>query len=490
MRKFAYTRHSLTLVVLFWIFGRGALAEDAAQCQQLLAEAQTALAGNDFSTAASRYRQVLKSCDDSAETWSNLGLMQYQGGEHSQAEASFQAALRRKPALFVPNLFLGLAYLESKRTREAVPYLLRAQKLNSRDPQPALALGRAYSELAQLGDACQWYGRAVELDSTSAEAWFGLGTSYLRRAQEDGAVLAKAHRESPYFHALTAEIEARQQLKKEESGTEENNGVPTSARHSCGHVSDFGLSARPESELLNQAACSFASGDYTAASLASHRLTRVSPRNAAGWYWAFKADRKLALGALSRAGEVDPGSPRNDVILGDAYRREKLYRNAEEEYEKALAVAPGDPAALFGLAANYFEDSRLDQALPAGRRAVARRPSDPEVNLLISEILVAKLNYEEAEPYLKRSLALPPGELPRVHALLGKVYDRTNRDREAVAELKLGLASDEDGSVHYQLARLYQKMGDQKSAAITLQEVKLLLKKREAREGQTMDADR
>jgi predicted Zn-dependent protease len=52
----------------------------------------------------------------------------------------------------------------------------------------------------------------------------------------------------------------------------------------------------------------------------------------------------------------------------------------------------------------------------------------------------------------------------RVHALLGKVYAKTNRTREAIVELKLGLPSDKDGSLHYQIARLYLKVGDPDSA--------------------------
>jgi len=44
------------------------------------------------------------------------------------------------------------------------------------------------------------------------------------------------------------------------------------------------------------------------------------------------------------------------------------------------------------------------------------------------------------------------------------VYAKTNRTNEAIAELKLAVADDKDGHIHYQLARLYLKAGDRDAA--------------------------
>ena len=109
-------------------------------------------------------------------------------------------------------------------------------------------------------------------------------------------------------------------------------------------------------------------------------------------------------------------------------------------------------------------------------------PSDPEINLLLSEILVAQGRYDEAEPHLKVSLGVQKGEVARVHALLGKVYARSARPRQAMAELKQALSGDADGSAHYQLGRLYQEMGDNKDAALMFAQCKILVAKRDARD--------
>jgi predicted Zn-dependent protease len=89
---------------------------------------------------------------------------------------------------------------------------------------------------------------------------------------------------------------------------------------------------------------------------------------------------------------------------------------------------------------------------------------DGEINLLMGEILVAELKYPDAEPFLKRGLPSRPDLQPRVHALLGRVYAALGREKEAIEELRQGVASDEDGGIYYQFARLYHKAGDAKAA--------------------------
>jgi tetratricopeptide (TPR) repeat protein len=62
----------------------------------------------------------------------------------------------------------------------------------------------------------------------------------------------------------------------------------------------------------------------------------------------------------------------------------------------------------------------------------------------------------------------------RLHALLGQVYAETNRIPAAILEYKAGLAADEDGSMHFQLARLYQKSGDKNEADAAFRDSKRL----------------
>jgi predicted Zn-dependent protease len=71
-----------------------------------------------------------------------------------------------------------------------------------------------------------------------------------------------------------------------------------------------------------------------------------------------------------------------------------------------------------------------------------------------------------------------PQMVPRVHALIGKAYAETGRTQEAIEQLKMGASSDVSGSLHYQLARLYRKMGDSKNASAALEEMKTIKQRR------------
>jgi predicted Zn-dependent protease len=103
------------------------------------------------------------------------------------------------------------------------------------------------------------------------------------------------------------------------------------------------------------------------------------------------------------------------------------------------------------------------------------------MNLILGEALMSQRAYAEAEPYLLKSLHAKPQMLPRIHALIGKAYAETGRTQEAIEQLKLGAASDEDGSVQYLLARLYRKIGDSKDANEALERMKTIKEQRETR---------
>lgn len=580
----------LTIALAAWI-PAVAQPDPAARLESLLAEARQAQASSDFRAAAAAYREALVLRPDSAELWSNLGLMQHESGEYSPAAEAFRAALRLNQALFVPNLFLGLDLLQLKRPREAIPYLLASEKLKPDDPQPALALGRAFHALWEPEKSDRWYRRALVLSPRNGEAWYGLGLAYFGLAEAAGAKLTGSFRESVYVAELTASAfaeqgrlteaihtyrdllsskavpprcshasygfvlirhgdpaEAEQEFRSDlkscpaagvgmaralfESGAREkglamladlassdqaefDSSLPrfwegldaqqletrlAQLRQSTGLMGGV-VSARlgegvrsaplleperpiPEfgnvEDLQKFASNAFFSGHFRTAALAGDRLRQKYPNNPAGWYWAVRANLKLGVVALARAGEVEPDSPRIHALLGDAYQRRKMFDEAREEYFKVLAVSPDSVAGLAGLAATDLANDRIEEAQVSAQKALARSPADSEINLLMGEILVARREYANAEPYLEHSLHARPDLLPRAHALLGQVCARTGRPKEAIKELTQGLASDEDGSVHYQLARLYQEAGDARAAAAAFEKSKQLRARHDA----------
>jgi predicted Zn-dependent protease len=227
--------------------------------------------------------------------------------------------------------------------------------------------------------------------------------------------------------------------------------------------------------------CSYYAADFQTTSFAGQALKKNSKTRAEGLYWESKADQKLAIAALVRAGEIDANSPRMHVLLGDVFREEHRWDEAEAEYRKAVALDPKNSNARLNLAITLFAELKTDDAFNLDESLLAEDGTDPEANLLAGEILVQRNQFLEAEPYLLKCTNLKPELVPRYHALLGRVYAEIDRVQPAIAEYKLGLSTDEDGSIHYQLARLYRKSGNKAEADLAFKEAKRLMDRRNER---------
>jgi predicted Zn-dependent protease len=172
---------------------------------------------------------------------------------------------------------------------------------------------------------------------------------------------------------------------------------------------------------------------------------------------------------------------RSHVLLGDIYQQLERFDDAQAEYQKALSAAPSDRAAMLGLASAYLSNYNSHGAMIVATKALAEAPDDPELNLIVAQSLLDQRKFAEAEPFLQKSLKAKPQMLPRIHALIGKAYAETGRTQEAIAELKLGVSSDEDGSVQYLLFQLYRKLNDTKDAQASLARMQTIRQQRAAR---------
>jgi tetratricopeptide (TPR) repeat protein len=242
------------------------------------------------------------------------------------------------------------------------------------------------------------------------------------------------------------------------------------------------LSGHDADALQLLALCSFLTARYELTSDATYALRKLpSQPTASTLYWAIKANERLAFESLARYQELEPDSARSHILLGDIYRQRDRAEDAQKEYSSALTLSPNDPAALLGLATAYLQEAKVEQAVETAQKVLDRSPADPDVNLVMGEALVTQHKFSEAEPFLRKALNVKPQVLPHVHALLGRVYEANGKTNEAIDQLKMGAESDQDGSIHYQLARLYSQVGDKADADAAFAQMKAIKQKR--REG-------
>jgi Flp pilus assembly protein TadD len=131
---------------------------------------------------------------------------------------------------------------------------------------------------------------------------------------------------------------------------------------------------------------------------------------------------------------------------GIAYERSKQWRKAEKDLQKALELSPDQPSVM-----NYLGYSWIDQGIRLGEarqlieRAVALKPNDGYYVDSLGWFFYRVGQYAQAVEHLERAIELRPDD-PVINDHLGDVYWRIGRREEARFqwERALGLKPEED----------------------------------------------
>src|SRR3974390_563314 len=163
-----------------------ALASLTARGRDLLDEIRAAQSSGNYERAASLYRELITSGQDTPEVRSNFAAMLHFAGHDREALAEAQIALKGNPALAGPNVIAGLSLFRLGQWQEALPYLERAHRRDPRGLPPLRALGGTYVALRDYARGNAASLEAARLDPGSADAWYGLGITY--RSLADAAM--------------------------------------------------------------------------------------------------------------------------------------------------------------------------------------------------------------------------------------------------------------------------------------------------------------
>jgi len=86
---------------------------------------------------------------------------------------------------------------------------------------------------------------------------------------------------------------------------------------------------------------------------------------------------KMALPHLEKAGEVNPESGLSFRMKGEIYLKDKLLEKADQEFNKAIKINPGDANALSGYAKSLeFQNKNLNIALSFAKNSVDLEPGN------------------------------------------------------------------------------------------------------------------
>ncbi len=229
--------------------------------------------------------------------------------------------------------------------------------------------------------------------------------------------------------------------------------------------------AKPGTEFearLKLGQCAYDVRDYASAYRHFAAARESNPQSVGALYWEQEALRQLAQTSFERIQQLAPDSYLLHLLNAQTWDKLNQPARAEQEYRAAIARS-SDIAYLHILLGHLFWFwERYDEALLELQEALRLDPADPVANYLIGDIWVQKHEAENALPYLDKALRLRPGFL-NAEASLGRALSQLGKYQEAVSELLKVAPADADGSIHFQLFQLYQKLGQEDKAKEALE---------------------
>jgi tetratricopeptide (TPR) repeat protein len=215
-------------------------------------------------------------------------------------------------------------------------------------------------------------------------------------------------------------------------------------------------------------------------------------------YWASgvagvrEATAKALADAL-KAILLAPDLAEGHLALADVLASSLDLTRANDEYERAVALAPGSAKVLRLYGSFAVAMGRTDQGIAAVRRGVTLDPLNPVGHNILGDTLAVARRYDEAMTAFQDALALDPanlfayvergltqyligdfqgarstceakaGEFALYRVCLAITYDKLGRHADAEAMLAKAMASFGDADA-YEYARIYAQWGNRAKA--------------------------
>jgi len=478
-------RAALRPVLFFFALALGAQTEEQARESE---RAKQMMAAGRFEEAIPIYRQLVQALPANTGLLLNLALAEHMAGHERESIPHFEAVLKAQPNLTPAWFSLAQARLALNQPAQAVAPL---KKVVAAEPKNIDARGMLASTLLDLGHAeesAAHYRELTTLSPNDPRAWYGLGSAYQAIAGGAFDRLQKADATSPYVAALVADtrVQRRQfrsafffynEALKQLPNLHGIHASLADVYRKSGHADwasaeDAKEQALPAPDCNAHAAeCEFVAGH----DLKLLSLPRTPPPSAEALYWQSKAANELALQAFFRLGQLPP-SVEMHRLKAEIARAQNQQLESVQEWRAALALSPGNPHLQQELAVSLFMAGDYKSALEIAQALLKADPRSAEFNFMAGDSLLRLEEPEKAAPYLEAALAADP-KLAAARASLGLALSRMGKYAQAVPLLEKALELDDDGSLHYQLARAYQAAGQSEKARAAMAQYQEIVKK-------------
>lgn len=213
-----------------------------------------------------------------------------------------------------------------------------------------------------------------------------------------------------------------------------------------------------------------------------------------------KGPQDVYLAYLKKANSLDPGDAEVAVGLGNLYVQKEEYSQADavltpairadssnlrllelkmpvhiaaKKYEDAVAtgehlLAQGDSSTMVlnELGKTYFLLLQYQKALNCFLKIDKKEMSEETLAYQVAQSYRGLRDYKSAIPYLENSIREGiSSKTASYYGVLGDSFERINKNQEANAAYKEGLKFENNGSLYYNIALVYEnKLNDKKNA--------------------------
>lgn len=452
------------------------------QGEALAATAQRgreAMEAGRYREAIAVYRDLVKALPDLPGLKMNLGMAHYMAGQFQEAIPSLEAAVKGDPDLTAGWLFLGASQQHLGRSAKAIAPLQKYLQKEGKDPKARQFLGDAFLAVQRFHDAIEQFQNLSKLDPGNPRAWYGLGKSFEGLAARAFERLERIAPESSYWFALVAASRVAQKqyqssfyfYRKALEKDPQMRGIHVALSQIYRKTEHPDWAAQEEIKELERGlpdcgsekiVCDFLQGKFLEV------LAAVKDKQTAeSLYWQSQTCNQLALEAFSRL-ETLPSSIELHELMAEIYRNRGRHLDSAEEWKKALELSPGNPVARREMAASLVLAQDYTGAKPLVDSLLAEDLKSAFLHYLAGNIALQTQQPTDAIRFLKKALEYDPA-FSSAHAPLGRAYMNLGQSAQAIPHLKLALGTDQDGSLHYQLAQAYRSTGKPELATRMLQ---------------------
>jgi len=442
------------------------------------------MAGGHFEEAIPICEQLVKAMPGIPGLVLNLGLAEEMAGHPDKAAPRFEEVLKVEPGNVPALTSLATVQLQLNHPQLA---LVPLKKLLTLEPSNHDARGMFAGALMgadQFDEAAEQYRKLTAEDATDAKAWYGLGKAYESLAGRSLERISQHAPESPYAAALIASSRLdRQQyrsafffLRLAEEKLPKLRGIHAALAkvyQETGHA-DWAAIEEKEEESLPPPSCS---ADSAECYFVQNRFLESAGANPAApsLFWGAKAYHQLALEAFARLGGL-PESVELHALKAQVLHGHNQDIEAANEWRAALRLAPGNKRLQNELATSLFLAHDYKPAMQLILELLPGDGSSPDLNFMMGESLLRTEQPDQAVPYLETALRAN-SKMLAAHASLGLALAKLDRGGDAIPHLEKALALDDDGSLHYTLARAYQQAGNSKRSRELMEEYQRIQKR-------------